>query len=235
MDLNNAKVLVTGGSTGIGYEIAKQLKAKGAVVAICSRTKANVDQAAADLGVPGFAVDVSDEASVTQLFADTAAALGGLDVLVNNAGIAYMAPLVETSTEDFTRIWETNVKGAFMAGREAAKIFMEQKSGNIINISSTAGSKGFAGGSAYCSSKFAVSALTECWRAELRRSNVRVMQINPSEVVTPLIEKMGWPTDNAENKLKATEIAHVAVSMLEMNNVGFVTDATVFATNPYTS
>jgi len=233
MDLNNAKVLVTGGSTGIGFEIAKQLKEKGAVVAICSRTQANVDKAAQELGIAGFAVDVSDETSVAKLFTDTVAALGGLDVLVNNAGIAYMAPLVETSTEDFTRIWETNVKGAFMAGREAAKIFTEQQSGNIINISSTAGTKGFAGGSAYCSSKFAVSALTECWRAELRRANVRVMQINPSEVVTPLIEKMGWPTKNAEKKLKATEIAHVAVSMLEMNNVGFVTDATVFATNPY--
>ena len=112
------------------------------------------------------------------------------------------------------------------------KHFIAQNTGNIINISSTAGQKGFANGSAYAASKFALSGLTECWRAELRKSNIRVMQINPSEVVTDFGKNVGWDHGDVERKLKASEIAHVALAMLSMNDIGFITDASVWATNP---
>jgi len=232
MDINDAKVLVTGGNSGIGYGIAELLHGNGAQVIICGRNEQKIQQAAAEIGVTGFRADVSSETDVAALFAFAMEHLGGLNVVINNAGIGYLGSLPETSTEDFTRIWETNVKGAFMVGRAAAKQFIAQNTGNIINISSTAGQRGFANGSAYAASKFALSGLTECWRAELRKHNIRVMQINPSEVITDFGSKIGLEPTDTEKKLKASEIAHVALAMLSMNDVGFITDASVWATNP---
>lgn len=232
MNLNTAKVIITGGSTGIGYETARQLISKGAKVVICSRNKSEIEKAAQEIGAIGLQADISNEDEVKALFKEANEKLGGLNVLINNAGIGYLAPLIETSEADFSRIWETNVKGAFLVGKEAANYFIAQNEGNIVNISSTAGQKGFATGTAYCASKFAVSAMTECWRAELRKNNIRVMQVNPSEVVTPFGTKLGYEAQNVDSKLKPSEIAHTIVSMLEMDNVGFITDATVWATNP---
>ncbi|WP_296144824.1 SDR family oxidoreductase [uncultured Flavobacterium sp.] len=232
MNLNTAKVIITGGSTGIGYETARQLISKGAKVVICSRNKSEIERAAQEIGAIGLQADISNEDEVKALFKEANEKLGGLNVLINNAGIGYLAPLTETSEADFSRIWETNVKGVFLVGKEAANHFIPQNEGNIVNISSTAGQKGFATGTAYCASKFAVSAMTECWRAELRKNNIRVMQVNPSEVVTPFGTKLGYEAQNVDSKLKPSEIAHTIVSMLEMDNVGFITDATVWATNP---
>jgi 3-oxoacyl-[acyl-carrier protein] reductase len=232
MDLKTAKVIITGGSSGIGYETAKLLMSKGAKVVICSRNKEEIEKVAEEIGALGLQADISNEKEVSLLFENAIAQLNGLNVIVNNAGIGLIKPLVQTELEDFTRIWETNVKGAFLVGREAAKHFIQQNEGNIINIASTAGQKGFANGSAYCATKFALSAMTECWRAELRKNNIRVMQVNPSEVITPFATKLGFEATHVDKKLKPQEIAHTIVAMLEMDNIGFITDATVWATNP---
>jgi 3-oxoacyl-[acyl-carrier protein] reductase len=126
------------------------------------------------------------------------------------------------------------VLGATLAARESARHFVAHGGGNIVNIASTAGSRGYAGGSAYCSSKFALSGLTECWRAELRTKNVRVMQVNPSEVLTDFSVNAGRAPRPGNNptKLQADDIAHTVASMLELDDRGFVTEATVWATNP---
>jgi len=232
MNINEAKVLITGGSTGIGFETARLLKSQGAQVVICGRTAETLNKAAAELDVFAVQADVSLEEDVERLFAETFEKLGDLNVLINNAGVGYIGPLETTSVEDFTRLWETNVKGAFMVGQHAAKHFMAEKTGNIINIASTAGLRGFAGGSAYVATKFALTGLTECWRAELRKHNIRVMQVNPSEVVTEFSGKLGYTNQNTERKLQPTEIAHVISAMLSMGDVGFIPDASVWATNP---
>ena len=232
MEIKNAKILITGGATGMGYEMAKIFKEKGAEVLICGRTEKTVMDAAKELDVLGFTADVANEKDVENLFKFVEEKWNGLDVLINNAGVGYFSDLVSTTTEDFTRVWDVNVKGAFLVGKEAAKIFIRQSKGNIINIGSTASLYGFANGSAYVASKFALKGLTECWRAELRKHNVRVMQINPSEVVTEFGAKSGYGSNDNGKKLTASEIAHVAMSMLTMSDVGFITDATVFATNP---
>lgn len=232
MDIKEAKVLITGGSSGIGYEAAKLLKENGAQVVICGTKEATIKKAAEELGVTGFQADVSREEDVKRLFEFSIQQMNGLNVLVNNAGIGQFSSLVETTAEEFQKIWEVNVKGLFLSGKEAAKHFITQNTGNIINIGSTAALRGFANGSAYVASKFAVSGLTECWRAELRTHQVRVMQINPSEVVTDFTTKVNFETTNADRKLKPADIAHVIHSMLAMNDVGFIPDASVWATNP---
>lgn len=232
MDLSNAKVLITGGTSGIGFETAKMLKSKGAEVVICGRNKAKVDKASKELDVLGFVADVSNENKVKELVSFANEKMNGLNVLINNAGLGTFSKLVDTSLDDFQKNWEVNTKGLFLTGREAAKHFVDKEYGNIINIGSTAANRGFAQGSAYVASKFAVSGLTDCWRIELRPHNIRVMQINPSEVITNFFDKMGIEQKDNEYKLKPSEIAHVAVSMLAMDDVGFIPSGEVWATNP---
>lgn len=233
MTIQDGKILVTGGSAGIGYETARLLISRGAKVAICGRKKDILEKAAKELGAVGIVADVSNETDVIRMIAEAKTALGGLNVLINNAGFGTFSPLVDIKVSDFERVLQTNVIGAMLCARESAKIFIEQSYGNIINISSTAGRAGFAGGTVYTASKFALSAMTESWRAELRKHNIRVMQVNPSEVQTDFfISSGGAPRPFNETKLQAVEIAHTILSMLEMNDRGFITEATVFATNP---
>ena len=229
MKLTDVRALITGGSSGIGFEIARQLKEKGAEVVICGRDEAKVIEAAKKIGAHGIRADVSVEADVVALIRKTVELCPDYNVLVNNAGFGSFAPLLDTDLAGMKRLFATNVFGAMVAARESARHFISRKRGNIINISSSAGVRGFAGGTAYAASKFAVSGMTECWRAELRKHDIRVMQINPSEVQTEFFRNDRPPS---ERKLRATEIAHAALSMLEMDDRGFITELSVWATNP---
>lgn len=228
MKIENARALVTGGGSGIGKEIARQLRERGAKVVICGRDERKLVATARELDVIAIPADVSIEAQAVNLVRQSTEQLGGLDVLVNNAGFGSFAPLLETRLDEMQRVYATNVFGAMVVAREAARHFVGQQKGSIINIASTAGLRGFAGGTAYASSKFALTGMTECWRAELRKSNVRVMQLNPSEVQTEFFRDR----PRSERKLRPLEIAHAALAMLEMDDRGFTTDMTVWATNP---
>jgi 3-oxoacyl-[acyl-carrier protein] reductase len=233
VDLKNAAVLVTGGSCGIGFETARLLRDAGARVAICARHADMLDSAAKQLGALPIVADVSKEDDVQRLIAAVVKEYGDYNVLINNAGFGVFTPLIEQSAEEFFRVWQTNVLGAMLVARESARHFIGRSYGNIVNISSTAGQRGFANGSAYCASKFALHALTECWRAELRQHNIRVMQVNPSEVQTSFGAQESKPVKpQDDSKLVAADVAQVIVSMLEIEDRGFVTEATLWATNP---
>ena len=233
MDLTQAKVLITGGTSGIGYEIAKQMKAQGAQVVICGRNPERLAKAAEELNVIGIQADVSKEADVLRLVEAAHTSMNGLNVLINNAAYGYFSLLTEMNTKKFNALIATNLTGAMMVGCACAKIFTAANYGNIVNISSTAGNTGFASGTAYCATKFALKGMTECWRQELRKHNIRVMLVNPSEVQTDFIPNSGRPPrPKNDSKLESEEIAHLVLSMLTMRDRGFITEATVFATNP---
>lgn len=233
MNLNEAKVLITGGSSGLGYETAKQLLAKGAMVIINGRNKTNLEKAAKELGAVSMAGDVSKEEDVMRMIETTIKTFGSFNVLINNAAFGHFELLVNMNTEKMRQLYETNVLGAMMVARESARHFIEKQYGTIVNVSSTAGRAGFSGGTAYASTKFALSGMTECWRTELRQHNIRVMQVNPSEVQTNFGPNAGRPPKlyNA-TKLQSPDIAHTIVSMLEMDDRAFITEATVWATHP---
>jgi 3-oxoacyl-[acyl-carrier protein] reductase len=232
MDLNNKVALITGGSAGIGYAVAKALRDAGARVAITGRGEARLKEAAQALGAHAIQADVSKESDVERTFAEVLKTYGDLDVLVNNAGIGVFRPLVELSSQEFERIFATNVTGAILMAREAAKIFIKRNRGDIVNIASTAGYRGAPNGTAYYASKFALRGMTECWRGELRKHNIRVMLVSPSEVITSFAASAGFAQKDNPSKLRGEDIAHAVRSVLEMNDRGFTTELTVFATNP---
>lgn len=232
MQLSGSVALITGGSAGIGRAIAKMLAEAGARVAITGRDKTKLEEAAASLGAFSIQADASVEADVDRTYREVLAKFGDLDILVNNAGIGTFKDLVDMDTAGFERVFATNVNGVMMMGREAAKIFVKRNRGNIVNIGSTAGLRGAAKGTAYYASKFAVRGMTECWRAELRKHNVRVTLVNPSEVISDFYASHGLAQRINESKLRGEEIAGAVKAMLEMDDRGFVPELTVFATNP---
>jgi 3-oxoacyl-[acyl-carrier protein] reductase len=192
-----------------------------------------LEAAAKEIDALPIVADVSKEDDVQRMMGEVVKEFSDYNVLINNAGFGAFAPLVELTSDEFFRVWQTNVLGAMVVARESAKHFIGRSYGNIVNLSSTAGQHGFANGTAYCASKFAVQAMTECWRTELRQHNIRVMQVNPSEVLTSFGEDEAsqGKADNP-SKLHAQDIAYLIASMLEIDDRGFVTDSTIWATNP---
>jgi 3-oxoacyl-[acyl-carrier protein] reductase len=232
MDLKNAVVLITGGSSGIGRAAAEVLRDAGARVAITGRDKERLAEAAKSLGVLGIQADVANESDVLRTFREVKEKLGDLDVLINNAAFGIRKELVDLDRASFDAVFATNVTGVMMMSREAARLFKERKGGNLINISSTAGLRGAPNGTAYYGSKFALRGMTECWRAELRKYNVRVFLINPSEVITGFARRAGFPQVDHPSKLQSEDIANMIKAVLEMNDRGFTPELSVFATNP---
>ena len=233
MNLKGATALVTGGSSGIGLAIARTLVAAGAKVAITGRDEKRLAGASSAIGAHPIHADVAHEPDVLRSYKELFREFDHLDILVNNAGIGVIRPLVEMDVASVERVFATNVIGAMLMAREAAKHFIERKSGNIVNVGSTAAVRGAAKGTAYYGSKFALRGMTECWRAELRPFNIRVMLVNPSEVLTDFYATAGLPQDKQNpTKLRGEDIADVVRSALEMDDRGFITELTVFATNP---
>jgi 3-oxoacyl-[acyl-carrier protein] reductase len=232
VNLKDATALVTGGSSGIGRAIAKTLVDAGARVAITGRDQRRLDEAAAALNAFPIRADVSNEADVERTYREFLGKFGHLDVLINNAGAGHFKTLVEMDRSKFEAVFATNVTGAMLMARGAAKHFIERKSGNIVNICSTASLRGAVNGTAYYASKFALRGMTECWRAELRQYNVRVFLVNPSEVITNFGAAIGLPQKDNPTKLRGEDIAWMIKAALEMNDRGFTPELTVFATNP---
>ena len=234
MNIKNSTFLVTGGSAGIGKATAKLLIEKGGKVAITGRDNAKLEKVAKEIGAFPIHADVAVENDVHKTYELFLKQFGKLDCLINNAGIGdAWNELTELDMKAFQRVYDVNVFGAALMASEAAKLFKKQKYGNIINIASTAGTKGFANGTVYASSKFALRGMTQCWQAELRKYNVRVILVNPSEVTTAFGDKERNEKPEVKNKLRPLEIAHTIVSTLEMDDRGFIPEVTVWATNPF--
>ena len=234
MIIKDSTFLVTGGSAGIGKATAKLLVEKGGKVAITGRDKSKLEKVAKEIGAFPIHADVAVETDVHKTYELFLKQFGKLDCLINNAGIGdAWNEITELDMKSFHRVYDVNVFGAALMASEAAKLFKKQISGNIINIASTAGTKGFANGTVYASSKFALRGMTQCWQAELRKYNVRVILVNPSEVTTAFGDTERNEKPEVKNKLRPLEIAHTILSTLEMDDRGFIPEVTVWATNPF--
>jgi len=158
----------------------------------------------------------------------------GLDCLINNAGIGGRFPyLEELQLDDLESVFRVNVFGAALMAAKAVPFFKKQKYGHIINIGSTAALTGGARSSVYSASKFALRSMTQAWQAELRKDNIRVMLINPSEVSTAFGNPDRSEREAVSNKLSSQEIAYAIKAALEMDDRGFIPEFSVWATNPW--
>jgi NAD(P)-dependent dehydrogenase (short-subunit alcohol dehydrogenase family) len=189
VDYRGKKVLITAGADGIGLEMVKVFQAAGANVLVCDVNQSRLEDLKAALpGVHVATADVSDEDSVGRLFEQVRAKLNGLDILINNAGVAGPTGAVETlSRTDWDRTLAVNITGQFLCAREAVPLLKKSAAGVMINLSSAAGHLGFSGRSAYSASKWAVIGFTKSLAIELGAYGIRVNAILPGAVEGPRI------------------------------------------------
>jgi 3-oxoacyl-[acyl-carrier protein] reductase len=202
IDLSSRVALVTGGTRGIGRDIAQTLAECGAKVAVTGRDLTRAEEAAASLGgsARGFAADMADSDAVTKLITDVEAQLGPVDILVNNAGLTRDNIVVRLKDEDWDAVMDANLRGAFVAIRAASRGMMKRRWGRIINISSVVGLMGNKGQANYAASKAGLIALTKSVAKELGSRNVLVNAIAPGFIETEMTEAM---TDDARSGLTA--------------------------------
>lgn len=207
--------LVTGGNRGIGKAIALRLASLGASVAICGRDTTTLEATANELRATGSRVhsqraDVTNSSDVEALVRQTESALGGISILVNNAGMGLFGPVHEKTEQEWDTLINTNVKSLFLVSRLVIPGMIQRKAGDIINISSLAGKNTFAGGGIYCASKWAVQGLSGCMAEDLRGYGIRVSTVCPGSVAT---EFSGRGPKDATKVLTANDVAH-AVAMI---------------------
>jgi len=238
MELKNRTAIITGAGKGIGKAVATALAAEGVNLGLVARTSSDLEALQASLtdefGVKVAIVkaDVSVRSEVDQAVASLKESLGSIDILINNAGIGTFGTLLDMEPEQWERIIQTNVMGTYYVTRAALPTMLEQSSGSIINIASTAGERGFATGSAYCASKFAVMGLTEALMQEVRKSNIRVTALTPSTVNTELASNAGLKIGDEDRMMQAEDMAELVLAALKLPDRVFIKTAGIWTTNP---
>ena len=218
MNLKNKIAIVTGGTKGIGRGIAEALLREGVSVCISARHQNKIDQAVDQLNrisggrAIGFVCDVRDHEQVKALVNHAVNELGGLDILINNAGIGIFETVAETSPEDFRAVLETNVFGVFYCCHEVIPQMKQRGGGYIINISSLAGANPHPRMAAYNASKFGLNGFSEALMQEVRHDNIKVSYIMPGSVNT----EFGGdePSDEKSWQLRPEDIARVVIDLL---------------------
>ena len=216
--LTNKTAVVTGGTKGIGFAIARALVTAGATVSISARHEDEIKKVAAELNelrggqCVGFVCDVRDEAQVKSLFANTVDALGGVDILVNNAGIGLSETVESTTGEAFRAVIETNLCGVFYCCHEAIPLMKQRGGGYIINISSLAGANAHPRMAAYNASKFGLNGFSEALMQEVRHDGIKVSYIMPGSVNTEFGGDQ--PSPEKSWQLQPEDIAQVVIDLL---------------------
>ncbi len=216
--------IVTGGSKGIGLAIARALLERGMQVAISARKDDELQRAARELGggdpstalgagnVLAVRADVQDAADAQRLVDETARRFGGVDVLVNNAGVGRFANVADMPLDAWRQVIDTNLNGVFYCTRAVIPEMKRRGAGFIINISSLAGKNAFTGGAAYCASKAGLNAFSEALMQEVRHDNIRVSYVMPGSVSTGFGDH--GSSGEADWKLTPEDVARVVVDLI---------------------
>ena len=236
-DLKNKNALITGAGKGIGKAVALALAKEGVNVILLARTQADIDEVAKEantFGVKSLAItaDVADINSVNTAIEKALSEFKTIDILINNAGIAAFGKFLELEPAAWERIIQVNVMGTYYVTRAVLPNMIERQTGDIINISSTAGLNGNAMTSAYSASKFAVLGLTDSLMQEVRKHNIRVTALTPSTVATDLAIELKLTDGNPEKVMQSEDMAELIIAQLKLNRRVFIKNSSIWSTNP---
>jgi len=236
MNVRETVALVTGASSGIGMAIVQALAAEGASVVLASRNEGKLRDIAASLPRDAQSLviptDVGDEEQVRRMVERTVERFGKIDLLVNNAGFGIFKPVTELTAEEFDSILRVNLRAPFLCMKYALPHMYQRSSGTVVTIGSVAGRHGFAGGSAYCSSKFGIMGLTECIFQEARSHNVRIVTICPGSVDTAFFDEARTSSPNRETILKPEDVAETVMLALALPERALLRELDIRPTNP---
>lgn len=236
-DLQGKTAIITGAGKGIGRAIAHQFAQEGIHLGLIGRTLENLENVAKEIEQYGVkvrvaAADIADHKAVTAAVESIKSELGAIDILINNAGMGRFGGILDFTPEEFQRIVDVNLMGAFHVSRAVLPGMIEQKSGDIINISSTAGERGGAVTAAYSASKFGLIGLSDSMMQEVRKHNIRVTALTPSTVATDLAFKENLTDGNPEKVMQPEDLAEFIVHQLKLHPRIFVKSAGLWSTNP---
>lgn len=235
--LKGKNALITGAGKGIGRALAIALAQEGMNVGLIARTEADLQNVAEELKTFNVHVaiataDVASIDSVNTAVAKVKTDLGAIDILINNAGISSFGSFMELEPARWEEIVKVNLFGAYYVTRAVLPEMIDRKTGDIVNISSTAGQRGAAVTSAYSASKFALIGLSESLMQEVRKHNIRVTTLTPSTVATDMAKDLNLTDGNPDKVMQPEDLAELVVSQLKLNRRVFVKEAGLWSTNP---
>jgi len=218
--LTGKKAIVTGASSGIGKEVALRLLQAGAQVSLVSRNPDHIQrELPTGSNAKSYAIDLGDISQVATKMRAIVEDMGGVDILINNAGMAYIGELIDMPLTEWQKLLDLNLTSVFQCLQTVLPTMRSQKSGTIINVASIAGKQGFPNWGAYCASKFALLGLTQAIAAEEQPHGIRVMSICPGSVDTPLWDTLGDKVPPSFNRAAMLRPATVAESIMTLINL----------------
>lgn len=235
--LQGKNAIITGAGKGIGRALAIALAQEGVNIGLAARTAADLESVAAELKQYGVKtavaiMDVADIDAVNAAVSVLKAELGVIDILINNAGIGAFGSFMALEPEKWEQIIRVNLLGAYYVTRAVLPEMIERKTGDIINVSSTAGKNGAAVTSAYSASKFGLIGMSESLMQEVRKHNIRVSTLLPSTVATDMAKDLNLTDGNPERVMQPEDFAELVVAQLKLNRRVFVKEAGLWSTNP---
>ncbi len=218
--------VVTGASRGIGFAIARRLAQLGANLGVCARDAHRLAGAKSELEregtkVQAIAADLSKPGEIKSFVASVEQSLGPIDILINNAGVGYFAPVQDATEENWDAVLDTNLRAVFLLSKAVAKGMIQRKTGHIVNIASLAGKNAFAGGAVYCASKWGLLGLTECMAEDLRGHGIRVSAVCPGSVATDFSPHAG---KDPGKMLQPQDIAHAVEMIVTQEPQSFISE-----------
>ncbi|HLT87462.1 MAG TPA: 3-ketoacyl-ACP reductase [Sphingobacterium sp.] len=237
IELKGKKAIITGGGRGLGKAVALALAAEGVHVGVTGQNEQNLQSTVEELrgyGVEAhYAVfNVSDNAQVERGIKELVESLGGIHILINNAGVGQFGKVMEMSPADFQKVFDINFFGVYLVARAVYPYLKTAGQGDIINVASTAGLKGGAGMAAYAASKAAVISLSQSMMAEWRKDDIRVVTLTPSTIATDMSIQGGLTDGNPDKVLQPEDFAEWVVDILKMNRRALIANGSIFSTNP---
>lgn len=238
-NLNGKSAIITGSGKGLGKAIALSLAAEGVNIGLIARTEADlktvvneIKTANANVKVTYAVADVSSYEQITSAISSIKNEIGAIDILVNNAGVGKFGKFLDLSVEEWEDVVKINIFGAYYATRALLPEMKERRSGDIVNISSSAGLKGAPLTSAYSASKFGLIGMSESLMQEVRKDNIRVFTMTPSTIATDMAKNLNLTDGNPDTTLQPEDFAELLTAHLKLPRRALVKDVSLWSNNP---